>query len=90
MKKIEDVTLETDYEAPDAWHTQINEMLSAMEIVFTGTEKVKPQILGFIGKCCAMTDALKLNKLLVPLTGHDVYQMASCYPKTEPGLVFHH
>ena len=83
-EKIGDVTLDTDYEASNAWHAQINEILSAMEIVFTGKQKVRPQSLGFVGKCCAMTNATKVNKLLVPLTGHDVYQMASCYPKTEP------
>jgi len=83
-KLIGDVTVDTDYKASSAWKAHINEILSAMEIVFTGKEKVRPQSLGFKGSCIAMSNAMETNKLLVPILGHDVYQMASCYPKTEP------
>ena len=83
-EKIGDLAMDTDYEASTAWKTLVNEILSAMEIVFTGKEKVKPRSLGYKGSCIAMTNAMKTNKLLVPVLGHDVYQMASCYPKTEP------
>ena len=41
--------------------------------------------MSYAEKCCAMTAAMKTNSLLAPLTGHDVFQMPHCYPKTEPG-----
>ena len=83
-KMTGDQAIDTDYEASTAWKLLANDILSAMEIVFTGKEKIKPQSLGFKGSCIAMTNAMKTNKLLVPILGQDIYQMASCYPKTEP------
>ena len=84
MEKAGKAVPDPEYEPPNIWHIQVNEILTALAMVFSGKEKVKPNDVKYVEKCCAITETMESNSMLAPMIGHDLFQMAYLYQDTEP------
>jgi len=67
-----------------AWHSHVDEILSALATTMRPNAKMKPVGLSYVEKCCMITEVMKANSMLTPLLGHDIFQMPFLYRDTEP------
>ena len=63
MTKAGKAVHDPEYNPPNMWHVQINEILTLMAMVFSGKEKVKPNYMSYIEKCCAITETMESNSM---------------------------
>ena len=69
---------------PKMWDDKANEIMSLLAVVCSGRDKLRPKGIQYIEKCCSITETMKENCIMAPITGHDLFQMSYMYRNSLP------